>query len=77
MAEREQEEIKKDMATGEAVEPNLGDLGILESETARVMGTDIDEDTLTNIRAEKANLNVRDSQILVLMDQASVKLTEE
>ena len=58
------EEEKKDMATGEAIEPNLGDLGILESETARVAGgSEIDEDMLRNIRAEKANLNVRDSQI--------------
>ena len=56
-----QEEEKKDKATGEAVEPNLGDLGIIESETARAVGSDIDEDTMKNIRAEKANLNVRDS----------------
>ena len=32
---------------------------------------------LDQIRAEKANLNVRDSQLEELMDKASVKLTEE
>ena len=32
---------------------------------------------ISQIRAEKANLNVRDSQLEELMDKASVKLTEE
>ena len=40
----------------------LGDLGIIESESRRAFdGTYVDDEMLTQIRAEKANLNVRDS----------------
>ena len=64
-----EEEEKKEIAAGEAVEPNLGDLGILESESRRAFdGTYVDDEMLNQIRAEKANLNVRDSQLEALMD---------
>lgn len=72
------EEEKKEIASGEAVEPNLGDLGIIESESRRAFdGNYVDDEMISQIRAEKANLNVRDSQLEELMDKASVKLTEE
>ena len=73
-----EEEKKNEIVAGEAVEPMLGDLGIIESESRRAFdGTYVDDEMLTQIRAEKANLNVRDSQLEELMDKASVKLTEE
>ena len=58
------EEVKTDTTTvvGDAVEPNLGDLGLLETESQRVAGgNEVDEDEQSNIRAERSNLNVRDS----------------
>ena len=64
-----EEEEKKEIASGEAVEPNLGDLGIIESESRRAFdGNYVDDEMISQIRAEKANLNVRDSQLEELMD---------
>ena len=62
----------------EMAEPNLGDIGIIEEaeviESAQV--DEVDDEMLQKINVEKATLNVRDSQLLQIIEGTKVHLTE-
>ena len=68
------------MKTGalKMAEPNMGDLGLVESLTQRDVNDDaIDEQTVQNIRREQSALNARDTQIQQYIRTASIQFTEE
>ena len=59
-------------------EPNMGDLGLVESLTQRDVNDEaIDEQTVQNIRKEQSALNARDTQIQQYIRTYSIPFTEE
>ena len=59
-------------------EPNMGDLGLVESLTQRDVNDDaIDEEVVQNIRRERSTLGARDTQIQQYIRTASIQFTEE
>ena len=58
-------------------EPNMGDLGLVESLTQRDVNDEaIDEQTVQNIRREQSALNARDTQIQQYIRTSSIQFTE-
>ena len=58
-------------------EPNMGDLGLVESLTQRDLNDEaIDEQTVQNIRREQSALNARDNQIQQYIRTSSIQFTE-
>lgn len=59
-------------------EPNMGDMGLVESQTQRDLNDEaIDEQTVLNIRREQSAVNARDTQIQQYIRTASIQFTEE
>lgn len=60
-------------------EPNLGDLGLIESQTMRdaEQTDDVTDDMVRKIHKEKSNLSVRDSQLQEYIRTTSIQMTEE
>ena len=54
-------------------EPNMGDMGLVESQTQRDLNDEaIDEQTVLNIRREQSAVNARDTQIHQYIRTASI-----
>ena len=62
----------------EMAEPNLGDIGIIEEAEALEASQveEVDEEMLQKINLERATLNVRDSQLQQLIQEANINLSE-
>ena len=67
------------MAASEMAEPHLGDVGLLESQTQRVLcdNENLTEESIANLRKEQSKLSLRDAQIQEYIRTTSIQLTEE